>query len=174
MWIKTFCSCWQFVKGSTRYRLINNIPIVLLSLDLYTKTWRKLNWKVSSSPFIDTSGSSDWLITQHGKEANLSAHILLILAWCGAWWKKPLVCACLGFSPKKRLGRDAGKYVWKQQWIEYLKQPCLRQIFLSFIPMWLRWKRQSLKIVVWWLEGNYLSKAKYHTNDSESCPLIVF
>ena len=25
--------------------------------------------------FIESSGSSDWLITQHGKEANLSAHI---------------------------------------------------------------------------------------------------
>ena len=24
---------------------------------------------------IESSGSSDWLITQHGKEANLSAHI---------------------------------------------------------------------------------------------------
>ena len=30
---------------------------------------------LSALQFIESSGSSDWLITQHGKEANLSAHI---------------------------------------------------------------------------------------------------
>ena len=31
--------------------------------------------QVCALQFIESSGSSDWLITQHGKEANLSAHI---------------------------------------------------------------------------------------------------
>ena len=78
------------------------------------------------------------------------------------------VCACLGFSPKERLGRDAEKYVGKQQWIEYLKQPCLRQIFLSFIPMWLRWKRQSIKIVVWWQTTPSLVLWLYYNNNNNN------
>ena len=31
--------------------------------------------QICALQFIESSGSSDWLITQHGKEANLSAHI---------------------------------------------------------------------------------------------------
>ena len=44
---------------------------------------------------------------------------VLILPLCR---QKALVCPCLA--------RETGKYVGKQQWIEYLKQPLLRQPFL--------------------------------------------
>ena len=71
-----------------------------------------------------------------------------------------------------RKRRNVGKYMGKQQWVEYLKQPFLRQPFVSFFPLKLRLKRQSFKIVVWRVEGSYLSK-EYYTNDFESCPKIV-
>ena len=91
---------------------------------------------------------------------------VLILPLCH---QKPLVCPCLAFPQESRQARETGKYVGKQQWIEYLKQPLLRQPFLSFFPLKLRWKRQILQTVVCCLEGSDLHKAKDYTNDFEPC-----
>ena len=46
--------------------------------------------------------------------------------------------------------------------------------FLIIFPSELRWKRQSLKIVVWCVEGSYFQKAKDCTDDFESCLVIVW
>ena len=46
--------------------------------------------------------------------------------------------------------------------------------FLVIFPSELRWKRQSLKIVVWCVEGSYFQKAKDCTDDFESCLVIVW
>ena len=46
-----------------------------------------------------------------------------------------------------RKRRNVGKYIGKQQWIEYLKQPFLRQPFMSFFPLKIRLKRQSFKLL---------------------------
>ena len=46
--------------------------------------------------------------------------------------------------------------------------------FLVIFPSELRWKRQSLKIVVWCVEGSYFQKAKDCTDDFESCLVFVW
>ena len=52
------------------------------------------------------------------------------------------------------------------------KTTFLETTFHVIFPLKVRLKRQSLKIVVWRVEGSYLSK-EYYTNDFESCPKIV-
>ena len=53
-------------------------------------------------------------------------------------------------------------------------QTIMRQLFLSFFPLLLRWKWQSLKIVVWCVEGSYFQNAEDCTNDFESCLVIIW
>ena len=57
---------------------------------------------------------------------------------------------------------------WEKQWFEYLRKP-----FFLFFLLLLRWKRQSLKIIV--MCGRKLfHNAKDCTNDFESCLVIVW
>ena len=84
-------------------------------------------------------------------------------------YEKRLVGACVGFPLKNRERKEAGEYIRKKKWFEYLRQP-----FFSFFLLLLRWKRQSLKIIVWCVEGSYFQNEKDCTNNFESCLVIVW
>ena len=73
------------------------------------------------------------------------------------------------FPAQESRSKRSRRIRWKKQWFGYSRQP-----FFSFFLLLLKWKQQSLNIIVRCVEGSYFQNAKDCTNDFESCLVIVW
>ena len=112
---RPFCNWTKFRRRNARNR-IGEFPIILFFYVVGIDA--ELNW-----------------LTFSGQQNILDFKAVFSLFWLAvvrllslSTVERQFICAC-------RKWRDEGTYVGEQQWIEYLKQPFLRQPFLSFVPL---------------------------------------